>query len=345
MRFLASGARLAGIVLLSLLTLVVTPTAMGPDRPVAGTASRRVALVVGNSAYRHTRRLESPRNDAADISAALEKLGFQVIEGFDLGKIALEARIRDFTGALKGADVGVLFYAGHGLSVSGQNYLVPVDAELAAASALEVELVRLDPIHRTMEREAPTSLMFLDAGRDNPLSDNLARAMGTRAAEIGRGLVATRSGAGTLVSFSTQPGKAALDGNGRNSPYSAALVKQLATSKEDLAGMLIAVRDEVARETDRKQVPWESVALTERFYFDPAGAKQAPAPAAYASAREAFEAWTAARDTTSIGVLEAYIARYRDSFYAALARARIEDLKRFDEMSLSSSVRGAARPR
>ena len=348
LRLMSTGVRLAGVALLSFLSLVATPTAIGPDRPVvpvAMTPQKRVALVIGNSAYHHARKLGNPRNDAADIGAALGKLGFQVIEGFDLDKAGLDAKIRAFTAALKGADVGLFFYAGHGLHVSGQNFLVPVDAELTAATALDLELVRLDLIHRTMERETPTNLLFFDACRDNPLSDNLARAMGGRAAEIGRGLTAAQSGAGTLISFSTQPGKVALDGKGRNSPYSGALVRQLTSSKEDLAGMLMAVRNEVMKETSRKQVPWEHSALTGRFHFNAEGEKQAPAPAPHLLAREAFEAWSATRDTSSIGVLDAFIARYRDTFYAALARARIEELRKLDEVPLTSSTRGAGAPR
>jgi len=342
-RVLASGVRLAGIALLSLLSLLVTPTATGPDRTAVAPPQKRIALVIGNSAYRHSRKLANPRNDAADVSAALKRHNFQVIEGFDLDKVALDAKISEFTAALGGADVGVFFYAGHGLHVSGENYLVPVDAELTAVSAIDSELVRLDLIHRTMEREAATNLLFFDACRDNPLSDNLARAMGTQSPVIGRGLNIARSGAGTLISFSTQPGKLALDGKGRNSPYSAALVRQLTTSKEDLAGMLIAVRNEVIRETDRRQVPWEHSALRGRFYFSPpdestvADATAAP----HLLSREAFEAWTATRDTTSVSVLDAFITRYRHTFYAALARARIEELKKVDDMTLSSSVHGA----
>jgi uncharacterized caspase-like protein len=330
------------MVIISLLSLVFTPSGMGPDHPVAAASpQKRVALVIGNSAYRHARKLDNPTNDAADVGAALERLGFQVILGFDLDKAGLDAKIRAFTAALKGADVGLFFYAGHGLHVSGQNFLVPVDAELAAVTALDLELVRLDLIHRTMERESPTNLLFFDACRDNPLAGNLSRAMGARSIEVVRGLNAAPSGAGTLISFSTQPGKLALDGKGRNSPYSAALVRQLRTAKEDLAGMLIAVRNEVMRETERKQVPWEHSALTGPFYFDPAGARRAPH--LQVSAREAFEAWTATRQTTSIRVLDAFIERYRDTFYAALARARIEELRRLEEMPPSPSAhRGAA---
>ena len=119
-----------------------------------------------------------------------EKLGFKVIEGFDLDKASFDRKIREFADALAGAEVGVFFYAGHGLQVAGQNYLVPVDAKLSTAAALDLEMVRLDLVHRTMERETETNIIFLDACRDNPLSRNLARAMGTRSAEIGRGLAA-----------------------------------------------------------------------------------------------------------------------------------------------------------
>ena len=156
----------------------------------AAHAGKRVALVIGNSAYQHAGELANTRNDAADMAGALRAHGFQVIDGFDLDKPAFERKVRDFAAALVGAEVGVFFYAGHGMQVSGQNYLVPIDAQLKAPSALDFEMVRLDLVQRTMEREAPTNILFLDACRDNPLAPNLARAMGTRSTDIGRGLAA-----------------------------------------------------------------------------------------------------------------------------------------------------------
>ncbi len=325
-----AAVRLAGVATLTLLALVAMPSPVGPDRPLAAaTTQKRVALVIGNSAYRYTRRLDNPRNDATDIGVALKRLGFQVIGGFDLDRAGLDEKIRDFTAHLRGASVGVFFYAGHGLHVAGQSYLVPVDARLAGAPALETELVRLDLVHRTMEREAPTNILFFDACRDGPLPD--ARAMGTRSVVIGRGLAAVQGGAGTLISFSTQPGTIALDGKGRNSPYSAALARQLVASHEDLGAMLVAVRNDVMRETDNKQVPWEHSALTGRFYFSPAAVEAAaprtPAPPP-STAREAFEAWSLTMDTTNLTVLKAFIARYGDTFYAELARARMAELHR-----------------
>jgi uncharacterized caspase-like protein len=267
-RMLAASARLAAVAALALAFLHLAPAPVhDAERGSLGVAHRRVALVVGNSAYRHTPRLENPKNDAADMSAALRKIGFHVVEGFDLDKGAFDAKVGEFAEALKGTDVGLFFYAGHGIQVSGHNYLVPVDAKLTTVVALDVEMVPLDLVHRAMEREAGTNLLFLDACRDNPLSRNLARAMGSRSPHIGRGLAAVESGAGALISFSTQPGNVALDGAGRNSPFSGALVRHLGTSHEDLNAILIAVRNDVMRQTDRKQVPWEHSALTRRFYF------------------------------------------------------------------------------
>jgi uncharacterized caspase-like protein len=209
------------------------------------TADKRVALVIGNSAYQHAPVLKNPGNDAVDMVASLRKLGFEVIEGLDLDKAAMDRTIRDFAEALNDAQVGVFFYSGHGVQVNGQNYLVPVDAQLATAAALDFEMVPLDLVHRTMEREAKANVIFLDACRDNPLSRNLARAMGTRSANISRGLAAVESGVGTLISFSTQPGNVALDGNGRNSPFAGALAKRILTPGDDLSTLLINVRNDV----------------------------------------------------------------------------------------------------
>jgi hypothetical protein len=265
----------------------------------AAHAGKRVALVIGNSSYQYVPELANPKNDASDVAAALKMHGFQVIDGINLDKVALDRKIRDFAMALRGAEVGVFFYAGHGLQVSGQNYIVPVDAQLTTAAALDFEMVRLDLVHRTMEREAPTNILFLDACRNNPLARNLARAMGTRSAEIGRGLAAVEAGVGTLISFSTQPGNVALDGIGRNSPFAGALVKRMWSSSDDLSALLIAVRNDVVRETQGKQVPWEHSALMGRFYFKAPPALVAPQPQAQPAETAALP--TAGTEPTLLG--------------------------------------------
>ena len=295
-------------------------------------ADQRVALVIGNSAYQHTPRLENPKNDATDMAAVLKQLGFQVIDGFDLDKTAFERKVRDFSVALRTAEVGLFFYAGHGLQVGGQNYLVPVDAKAETADALDWEMVRLDLVQRTMERAVSTNIIFLDACRNNPLARNLARAMGTRSADIGGGLAAVESGVGTLISFSTQPGNVAQDGAGRNSPFTGALVKRIAESNDDLSALLIDVRNDVRKETQNRQVPWEHSALTGRFYFNPAARPASSAAPATQSAQpqpsDAAQAWSLAERSTDPAVLEAFIKYYGDTFYAAMARSRLAEMKR-----------------
>jgi uncharacterized caspase-like protein len=248
---------------------------------VAFASETRVALVIGNSAYRHASVLDNPKNDAADMATAAEKLGFKVIKGLDLDKSGMDRTIRQFAGVLKGASVGMFFYAGHGLQVGGRNYLVPIDAELKTAEALDFEMIGLDVIQRAMETATETNVLFIDACRDNPLSRNLARALGTRSGAIGRGLVAQEAGAGTLISYSTQPGNVALDSTGgRNSPYAAALAKHITTQGKDLPATLVLVRRDVMAATGKRQVPWEHSALTAEVMLAPQAPVQTSANAA-----------------------------------------------------------------
>ena len=222
-------------------------------------------------------------NDARDMAAALKSVGFDVVEALDADRRKLDSAIRVFTDKLANADVALFFYAGHGLQVGAQNYLVPIDAKLERERDLEFETVKLDFVLRQMEieREGKTTIVILDACRDNPLTRNLARSMGTRSAGIGRGLAAASTGLGTFIAYSTQPGNVALDGQGRNSPFTAALVKHIADKGHNLPATMIEVRKEVVAATGGAQVPWDHSALTGDFYFAPGAA--AP-PGAVASA-------------------------------------------------------------
>ena len=237
-------------------------------------AERRVALVVGNSAYVSSPALANPVNDASDIAAALKAVGFEVILGTDLGKPAFDGKVRDFVRILDKADVALFFYAGHGLQVSGRNYLIPVDARLQGERDLDFEAIALDFVLKQMEleREGKTNVVFLDACRDNPLGRNLARSMGTRSASIGQGLAQVQTGVGTFIAYSTQPGNVALDGKGRNSPFTSALAKHLAGPGRNLTSVMVDVRKDVLAETGGKQVPWDHSALTGDFYFQLAAA-------------------------------------------------------------------------
>lgn len=237
-------------------------------------AEKRIALVIGNSGYQHATPLPNPVNDASDVAAALKEVGFQVIVGLDLGKSGFDGKVREFARALDGADTALLFYAGHGLQVSGQNFLVPTDAKLEGERDLDFEAVSLDFVLRQMEigRESKTNIVFLDACRDNPLARNLARNMGTRSTNVGRGLAHVQTGVGTFISYSTQPGNVAVDGVGRNSPFSGALVKGIALEGRNLSSVMFDVRKEVLNATSGKQVPWDHSALTSDFFFHLASA-------------------------------------------------------------------------
>jgi hypothetical protein len=237
-------------------------------------AEKRVALVVGNSAYVHANPLPNPVNDASDMAKALTEVGFEVILGLDLKKPAFDVKVRDFARALERADVAVFFYAGHGLQASGRNYLVPVDASLQVERDLDFEAVSVDFVLKQMEleREGKTNVVFLDACRDNPLARNLARSMGTRSTSIGQGLAQVQTGVGTFIAYSTQPGNVALDGQGRNSPFTAALAKGVREPGRNLTSVMIDVRKDVLAVTGGKQVPWDHSALTGDFYFHLASA-------------------------------------------------------------------------
>jgi Caspase domain len=237
-------------------------------------AEKRIALVIGNSNYAHAGVLANPANDANDMADALRGLGFEVILGLDLDKAAFDTRVRAFSNALVQADAGLLFYAGHGMQVAGRNYLIPIDAKLGLERDLDFEAVSLDFILKQMEleREGKTNIVFLDACRDNPLARNLARSMGTRSAAIGRGLAQIQTGVGSFISYSTQPGNVALDGTGRNSPFTTALVRSVTEPGRNLTATMIDVRKQVLSATGGKQVPWDHSALTGDFYFHLASA-------------------------------------------------------------------------
>ena len=292
-------------------------------------AAKRVALVIGNSAYEYAPALKNPRNDAEAISAVLTRLGFDVVEGFDLVHLEFARTVGQFRKKLKDAQVALFFYAGHGLQVNGLNYLAPVDAKLEYEDSLEYEAVTLKAILRLMEREAPTNIVFLDSCRNNPLARNLARGMGTRSVAIGQGMARVETGIGTMIAFATQPGNVVLDGNSDNSPFTRALISHMATPGLDIANLMRRVRLDVLEQTNRKQVPWNHSSLTGPFIFKPGAAGQSAPLGAPASNRKwAVELayWNSIKSSTTSAVFDAYLKKYPKGTFAALAKIRIDTL-------------------
>jgi uncharacterized caspase-like protein len=266
-------------------------------------AERRVALVVGNAQYAHTPALPNPRNDAQDIADALRRVGFEVTLGYDLNQTKFARIIDDFARALDGADVGLFFYAGHGLQINEKNYLVSTEAKLESTFLVPSETIELDAVIRLMESKANTNLIFLDACRNNPLTDNLKRNLAAvnRAVSVSRGLARIEpTGRDTLIAFSSAPGQEAADGRGRNSPFTASLLRHMPKPGLEVSVMLKEVTADVRQETNNVQRPQQLSDMSKAFYFvkaEPA-VVTAPAPSAVTQHTGAATNVAAAAPTT-----------------------------------------------
>jgi uncharacterized caspase-like protein len=224
--------------------------------PEASSAEKRVALIIGNGTYAKASQLPNPPRDAAAMGKLFREAGFDTVEvKTDLGAAPLRRALRDFSEKLQGADVAVLFYAGHGIEVSGTNYLIPTDAVLERDMDVEDEAVSLERIVQVMDQAKRLRLIILDACRDNPFVGSMKRTMASRS--IGRGLAKVEvQSSDTLIAFAAKGGSTAADGEGSNSPYTSALVKHLTTPGLDLRLALGRVRDEVLKNTGNKQEPY-----------------------------------------------------------------------------------------
>jgi hypothetical protein len=230
---------------------------------------RRVALVVGNGAYREADRLPNPVNDAHGVAAALKGLGFETVqEGYDLGRDAMLKSLKSFGEAAKGADWAVVYYAGHGMEVKGTNYLIPIDAKLAEEEDVEEEAVPVSRLIDRLQDVAGIKVFILDACRDNPFATRMFRRRGMRGG--GKGLAEIHADSGTLIAFATSPGDSALDGEGEHSPYAKALIDHLGDQGSEIRLMFGSVADSVQDATRKEQLPWISSPLGGKFYsFNP----------------------------------------------------------------------------
>ena len=279
----------------------------------------------------------------------LKALDFRVIEGLDLDKAGFAAKLREFARASRGAEATLLYYAGHGLQVEGRNYLVPIDARLKEEVDLHLEALDLGAFLGQMR--SAVNLVFLDACRDNPLAQGLARSMGaSRSAAVGRGLGRVESASGTLIAYATQPGNVAEDGKGRNSPFTEALVQHIATPGLSVNDLLTAVTDSVVTGTAGRQQPWTHSSLRKPFYFKVAAVPPAaPSPSAAAAPagglsdrltadQLAARAYEAAERANTIGAYRLVVDNFPGTFYADLAREHIAKLGRAEQVSTSPAT-------
>lgn len=319
-------------------------------------AEPRLALVVANGAYGGGMDpLANPVSDGKLIAATLQKLGFTVTLVTDADQKKMKRAVADFGEALEGAGPttsALFYYAGHGLQVDGQNYLIPVGADIRREADVDLEAVSADAVLKQMEYAAPsTSIVILDACRNNPLS------RGMRAAT--RGLARMDAPNGSYVAYSTAPGQTAADGTGRNSPFATALVAEMVKPGQGIEESFRNVRVNVSKATNGEQTPWDSSSLMNSFYFAgekievaavapepaPAPAPIAPAPAAPvvpatsaepSAAEMAF--WDSVKNSSDAGDYAAYLKKYPQGNFADLADSRLKTLE------AKAASRNAAQP-
>jgi uncharacterized caspase-like protein len=306
----------------------------------AAMADKRVAFVVGNSAYKTVAPLPNPATDAKSMAKVLRNIGFDVVEGTNLTRDAMTAKLLDFGKKAQGADVAIFYYAGHGIALNGANYLLPVDADIKSemdvklGSAINVDLT----LDQTMS-DAKVKLVFLDACRDNPFAAKIKSAA-TRSLSVSSGLAEMKSGEGTLIAFATGPGQTALDGQpGTNSPFTRALMDNIAAPGVEIQQAMTKVRAQVSDETSKAQLPWGHTDLTGEVYLNPAPAA-APAGAAVAAAApnmpavsaapgsEAdLEFWRSIKGSNKPDELHAYIDQFPNGQFKPLALSRLAALE------------------
>ena len=288
-------------------------------------ADKRIALVIGNSAYQNVARLDNPKNDAKLMAETLGGLGFMLIGNgaqVDLDKAAFDDVLQKFGNQLVGADVALFYYAGHGIQVRGSNYLVPVNANPAREADVLLQMVDTALVLAAMEGSGTKlNMVLLDACRNNPFGGRGLRATAS-------GLAQMRAPEGTLISYATQPGNVALDGAGGNSPYTKALSQTIRKAGLDIFQTFNEIGLAVMQATGNEQQPWVSASpIKGTFHFVVSG-EVTVTPATASKTSEAAEAWAATQNSTSVAILQTFADRYGDTIYGRMARARIEELKR-----------------
>jgi uncharacterized caspase-like protein len=307
----------------------------------AAKADRRVAFVVGNGAYKNVAQLPNPPIDARAMAAVLRNVGFDVVEGTNLTRDSMTERLLEFGKKAQGADVAVFFYAGHGIAISGTNYLLPVDADIK--SEMDVKLGAAINIDLTLDQtmsDAKVKLVFLDACRDNPFTARIKSNSGTRSVSVQSGLAEMKSGEGTLIAFATGPGQTALDGQeGTNSPFTRALIAHITSPGVEIQQAMTEVRAQVNEETNKGQLPWGHTNLIGSVYLNPvaapapraAAASSAPSAAAPSTAGGSdveLEFWRSVKESNKPEELNAYVTNYPNGQFKSLALARIAALEK-----------------
>lgn len=288
---------------------------------------KRIALVIGNGAYEHVAELKNPRNDSADLAAALTAVGFEVLLHTDQTQGSMLDTLRGFRRSANGAEIALIYFAGHGIEIDRQNYLIPVDAVLETDSDINFEAVPLNTMIFAAGGATRLSMVIVDACRNNPFAASIQRSDSNRS--IGRGLSAVEPTKNTLVAYAAKEGTTAADGAGRNSPYASALIESLRKPNLEVGLMMRRVRDDVLDSTGGQQEPFvygslsaEQIFLNDTRGLSPIEPESTATTEPNASAAEiAF--WQSISETSERSELESYLDLYPQGLFSELARARI----------------------
>jgi uncharacterized caspase-like protein len=297
-----------------ILGLAVIAALIGLGCAPASADGKRVALVIGNSAYRNVPELPNPANDAGDIAAAFRRLGFAVTLMTNATFDQMRRGLIGFGREAAGADMAALYFAGHGMEISGENWLIPIDAELTRDTDAENEAISLRSVMLQVSNTTSLGVVMLDACRNNPFAAKMRRSLALR--DAGRGGLGRIEPVGNvLVAYAARDGTTALDGDGRNSPFAAALLRNIETPGVEVTFMFRNVRDDVMEATGNEQQPFVYGSLSRKAIYlagqpsavDQAGARQAyAAPAAPAIAPLAI-------DSALVGTWEIMVPSNRGS--------------------------------
>lgn len=288
-------------------------------------AETRFALVIGNSTYENTTTLKNPKNDAADMSKALEGMGFDVTMLEDAKLVEMQRALRDFGKKSRGSDISLVYYAGHGMEVDNQNYLVPTDAVLASDQDIEWEAIPLDVLNRAVSGAKGVSMILLDACRNNPFANKMQTSQSSRS--IGRGLAPVEPTNGSLISFAAREGTVADDGNGRNSPYTAALLKHIVEPGVDIRRIFDKVRDSVMATTNKVQQPFVYSSLPGRdVLLTPKIITPVKATPQINTSSLDLEYWNSVKDTGSADLLQSYLVEFENGKFAKIAKFKLGQL-------------------
>ena len=284
-------------------------------------AGQRVALVIGNSSYQNVAALANPANDATAITEMFRRASFDVVESRrDLKYMDMRRALRDFADKARGADIAVIYFAGHGLEVDGTNYVVPVDAVLERDADVDDEAIGLNRILLAAEPATKLRLVILDACRDNPFAKKMKRTIASRS--LGRGLIGVEANKpNTFIAFAAKEGSTAADGDGRNSPFSTALLKHLTRPGLDIRKAFGYVRDDVMTATGNQQEPY----TTNSLGGDDVALVPAPASPTAASGNANADIRRDYELAERVGTREAwdsFVAANPSGFYADLAKAQ-----------------------